>query len=174
MTTCIMLYSYWRFGRTFWLYLRGSLRRTFLYMSHISLNTEAASFSETSVTHYQSTRNDIPEDCIISQDPFECHKPCVFPSFWSFHQCPFITASEISDNPAHHHYLGFLIRSLSKIGHNQGRSLGGASGDLAPGADFEGAPKKQSPTGHTLIRSIVQVAWWFPHLQMKRVAKDFF
>jgi hypothetical protein len=32
----------------------------------------------------------------------------------------------------------------------QGRPLGGASGALAPGADFEGAPKRQSPTGHTL------------------------
>jgi hypothetical protein len=50
--------------------------------------------------------------------------------------------------------------------------LGGASGALAPGVDFEGAPKRQSPTGHTLIRSTV--AWSFPHLQTKRVAKDFF
>jgi hypothetical protein len=41
--------------------------------------------------------------------------------------------------------------------HNQGRPLGGASGALAPGADFEGAPKRQSPTGYTLIRSTV--AW---------------
>jgi hypothetical protein len=38
-----------------------------------------------------------------------------------------------------------------------GRPLGGASGALAPGADFKGAPKRQSPTGHTLIRSTV--AW---------------
>jgi hypothetical protein len=45
-------------------------------------------------------------------------KPCVYPSFWSFHQCPFLTTSEISDKPAHHHDLGFLIRSLSTIGHN--------------------------------------------------------
>jgi hypothetical protein len=37
----------------------------------------------------------------------------------------------------------------------QGRPLGGASGALAPGADFEGAPKRRSPTGHTLIRSTV-------------------
>jgi hypothetical protein len=37
----------------------------------------------------------------------------------------------------------------------QGRPLGG--GGLAPGADFEGAPKRRSPTGHTLIRSTV--AW---------------
>jgi hypothetical protein len=35
------------------------------------------------------------------------------------------------------------------------RALGGASGALAPDADFEGAPKRQSPTGHTLIRSTV-------------------
>jgi hypothetical protein len=35
--------------------------------------------------------------------------------------------------------------------------LGGASGALAPGADFEGAPKRRSPIGHTLIRSTV--AW---------------
>jgi hypothetical protein len=37
----------------------------------------------------------------------------------------------------------------------QGRPLGGASGALAPGADFEGAPKRRSPTGHTLICSTV-------------------
>jgi hypothetical protein len=53
----------------------------------------------------------------------------------------------------------------------QDRPLGGASGALALGADFEGAPKRQSPTGHALIRSTV--AWWFPHLQTKRVANDF-
>jgi len=84
-----------------------------LYVSHISLNTEAASLSETSVTQHQSTRSDIPEDCMISQG-----KPCVFPSLWSFHQCLFLTASEISDKPTHHHDVGFLIRSLSNIGHN--------------------------------------------------------
>jgi hypothetical protein len=39
----------------------------------------------------------------------------------------------------------------------QGRPLGRAIGALAPGADFEGAPKRRSPTGHTLIRSTV--AW---------------
>jgi hypothetical protein len=39
----------------------------------------------------------------------------------------------------------------------QGRPLGGASGALAPGPDFEGAPKRRSPTGHTLIRSTVVV-----------------
>jgi hypothetical protein len=54
----------------------------------------------------------------------------------------------------------------------QGRPLGGVSGALALGADFEGAPKRRSPTGHTLIRSTV--AWWFPHLQTKGVAKDIF
>jgi hypothetical protein len=37
----------------------------------------------------------------------------------------------------------------------QGRPLGGANGALAPGADFERAPKRRSPTGHTLIRSTV-------------------
>jgi len=41
-TMCIMVYSSWRFGRTFWLHFQGSIRRTFLYFSHISLNTEAA------------------------------------------------------------------------------------------------------------------------------------
>jgi hypothetical protein len=41
--------------------------------------------------------------------------------------------------------------------HTQGRPLGGASGALAPGADFEGAPKRRSLTSHTLIRSTV--AW---------------
>jgi hypothetical protein len=50
--------------------------------------------------------------------------------------------------------------------------VGGASWALAPGADFEGAPKRRSLTGHTLIRSIV--AWSFPHSQTKRVAKEFF
>jgi hypothetical protein len=55
--------------------------------------------------------------------------------------------------------------------HSQGQPLGGASGALVPGADFEGAPKRQSPTGHTLIHS--SLAWWFPHLQKKRVAKEF-
>jgi hypothetical protein len=55
----------------------------------------------------------------------------------------------------------------------QGRPLGGAGGALAPGADFEGAPKRRSPTSHTLIRSTV--AWLFPHLQTKKkVAMDFF
>jgi hypothetical protein len=39
----------------------------------------------------------------------------------------------------------------------QGWPLGGASRALAPGADFEGAPKRRSPPGHTLIRSTV--AW---------------
>jgi hypothetical protein len=57
-------------------------------------------------------------------------------------------------------------------GDRQGRSLSGASGALAPGADFEGAPKRQSTTGNTLIRSTV--TWWFPHLQTKRAAKDSF
>jgi hypothetical protein len=37
----------------------------------------------------------------------------------------------------------------------QGRPLGGANGALAPGADFEGAPKRQSPTGHTLKRMVI-------------------
>jgi hypothetical protein len=60
---------------------------------------------------------------------------------------------------------------LSGLPCKQGRPLGGASGALAPGADFEGAPKRRSLTGHMLIRSTV--AWWFPHLQTKRVAKDF-
>jgi hypothetical protein len=35
---------------------------------------------------------------------------------------------------------------------SQGRPLGGASGALAPGADFEGAPKRQSPTGQYVAR----------------------
>jgi hypothetical protein len=39
----------------------------------------------------------------------------------------------------------------------QGWPLGGVSGALAPGADFEGALKRWSPPGHTLIRSTV--AW---------------
>jgi hypothetical protein len=61
---------------------------------------------------------------------------------------------------------------FSVTSYAQGRPLGGASGALAPGADFEGAPKRRSPTGHTLIRSTV--VWLFPHLQTKRVAKEFF
>jgi hypothetical protein len=43
--------------------------------------------------------------------------------------------------------------------------LGGASGALAPGADFEGAPKRQSPTGHTMVIS---------SFANKKVAKNFF
>jgi hypothetical protein len=39
------------------------------------------------------------------------------------------------------------------VGRLQGRLLGGASGALAPGADFEGAPKRQSPTGHIMVIS---------------------
>jgi hypothetical protein len=46
---------------------------------------------------------------------------------------------------------------LQGVVDSQGRPLGGASGALAPGADFEGAPKRGSHTGHTLIRSTV--AW---------------
>jgi hypothetical protein len=57
-------------------------------------------------------------------------------------------------------------------GSEQGQPLGWASGAFAPGAEFEGAPKRRSPTGHTSIRSTV--ARLFPHLQTKRVAKDFF
>jgi hypothetical protein len=41
--------------------------------------------------------------------------------------------------------------------YTQGRPLGGASVVLVPGAELEGAPKRQSPTGHTLIR--ITVAW---------------
>jgi hypothetical protein len=54
--------------------------------------------------------------------------------------------------PKPNHYTGKWLY----LG-NHGRPLGGASGALAPGADFEGAPKRQSPTGHTLIRSTI--AW---------------
>jgi hypothetical protein len=53
--------------------------------------------------------------------------------------------------PPGHGYLSVV----SVVFRQQGRPLGGASGALAPGADFEGAPKRQSPTGHTLIRSTV-------------------
>jgi hypothetical protein len=35
-----------------------------------------------------------------------------------------------------------------------------------------GGAKSRSGTGHTSIRSTV--AWWFPHLQTKRVAKELF
>jgi hypothetical protein len=48
------------------------------------------------------------------------------------------------------------IRGTHKS-NSQGRPLGVASGALAPGADFEGAPKWRLLTGHTLIRSTV--AW---------------
>jgi hypothetical protein len=48
--------------------------------------------------------------------------------------------------------LGLLIFSIAIA-----IPLGGASGALAPGADFEGGPKRQSPSSHTLIRSTV--AW---------------
>jgi hypothetical protein len=39
--------------------------------------------------------------------------------------------------------------------YRQGWPLGGAVGALAPGTDFEGAPKRRSLTGHTLICSTV-------------------
>jgi hypothetical protein len=42
-----------------------------------------------------------------------------------------------------------------RVGLDAGPTFGWGEGALAPGADFEGAPKRQSPTGHTLIRSIV-------------------
>jgi hypothetical protein len=58
---------------------------------------------------------------------------------------------------AHHPLVITTDDNIKTNGHVQGRPLGGASGALAPGADFEGAPKRQSPTGHTLIRSTV--AW---------------
>ena len=70
MTPCIMVYSYWRFRGTSWLHLQCSLRKTYLYFSHISLHAEAASFSETSVYLHQSTRSDIPGDGKISQGRF--------------------------------------------------------------------------------------------------------
>jgi hypothetical protein len=69
-------------------------------------------------------------------------------------------------------YKMVIFLSQNESTPKQGRPLGGASGALAPGADFEGAPKRRSPTGHTLIRSTL--AWRFPHLQTKRVTKDFF
>jgi hypothetical protein len=50
------------------------------------------------------------------------------------------------------------VQPLMKLKSNkyeQGWPLGRASGTLAPGADFEGAPKRRSATGHTLIRSTV-------------------
>jgi hypothetical protein len=40
---------------------------------------------------------------------------------------------------------------------HKGRPLGGASGAVAPGANFEGALKRRSPTGHMSIRSTA--AW---------------
>jgi hypothetical protein len=64
------------------------------------------------------------------------------------------------------------VRVTTLVWHMQGRPLGGVNGALALGADLEGAPKRQSPTGHTLICSTL--AWWFSHLQTKRVAKNFF
>jgi hypothetical protein len=48
----------------------------------------------------------------------------------------------------------------------------GRAGSLPRALTLRGAPKRQSPTGHTLIRSTV--AWWFSHFQTKRVAKNFF
>jgi hypothetical protein len=37
------------------------------------------------------------------------------------------------------------------------QQIGWSQGALAPGAYFKGVPKRQSPTGHTLIRSTI--AW---------------
>jgi hypothetical protein len=83
----------------------------------------------------------------------------------------FINILTLEDAPSQCIKL-FQTRSQSPQSHRQCRPLGGASGALAPGADFEGAPKSRSPTGHTLICSTV--AWRFPHLQKKRVVKDCF
>jgi hypothetical protein len=47
-----------------------------------------------------------------------------------------------------------LLR-ISEMTSRQGRPLGGVSGAHAPGADFEGAPKRQSPTSHTSILRMV-------------------
>jgi hypothetical protein len=47
----------------------------------------------------------------------------------------------------------------TKINCKQCWPLGGVSGALALGADFEGAPNRQSPTGHMLIRSTVAWCW---------------
>jgi hypothetical protein len=55
---------------------------------------------------------------------------------------------------------------VNKEAYNQGRPVGGASGALAPGADFEGAPQRRSQTGHKLIRSTV--AWRFKRKESQR------
>jgi hypothetical protein len=60
--------------------------------------------------------------------------------------------AKVTENEGSHLVLPFAAECHIYM---QGRPLGGASGTLAPGADFEGAPKRQSPTGHTLIRSTV-------------------
>jgi hypothetical protein len=46
-----------------------------------------------------------------------------------------------------------ISRQLPSPASLQGRPLGGASGALAPGAGFEGALERQSPTGHTMVIS---------------------
>jgi hypothetical protein len=48
----------------------------------------------------------------------------------------------------------------------------GRAGPLPRALTSRGRQKGSHRPGHTLISSTV--AWWFPHLQMKRVAKDFF
>jgi hypothetical protein len=61
---------------------------------------------------------------------------------------------------SHSRQIFVLQKKVVRLMCNQG----GANGALAPGADLEGAPKRQSPTGHKLIRSTVAWYWLSPIL----------
>jgi hypothetical protein len=51
--------------------------------------------------------------------------------------------------------FSYTVQTNGRDSSTQGWPLGGASGALAPDTDFEGAPKRQLPTGQTLIGSTV-------------------
>jgi hypothetical protein len=48
-------------------------------------------------------------------------------------------------------HLLLITAKFILVGVEQGWPLGGASGALALGANFEGALKRRSPTGHTYV-----------------------
>jgi hypothetical protein len=58
----------------------------------------------------------------------------------------------IQDTRNHEPKKIFMVNKTIII--RAGPAFGCGERDLALGADFEGAPKRRSPTGHTLIRLV--------------------